>query len=111
MFRCAAQLCRRVPRLVVAAPGGEGLARRLREEFGIPVLPPEHPAQLNLRFHPAGRERGEPGIELFGSAPQLDGLKLWAPGLEGEDREALDVLTLLWERGKMPDGGIKINRN
>lgn len=111
MFRCAAAVCLHVRRVVVAAPGGEGLARRLREEFGIPVLPPEHPAQLELRFQPPHRERGEPCLELYGPEPVLDGLKLTAPELAPEDREALDVMTLLWERGKLPDGGIKIHRN
>ena len=111
MFRCAARLCPRVRRLVVAAPGGEGLASRLREEFGIPVLPPEHPAQLELCFCPGKDGREEPRLELYGRSPGLDGLKLTAPGLEGEDRERLDVLTLLWERGKLAHGGVKINRN
>ena len=111
MFRCAAALCPRVRRIVVAAPGGEGLSRRLREEFGVPILPPEHPAQLELRLRPPQRERGEPRLELYGPNPALEGLKLTAPKLAAEDREALDVLTLLWERGKLPLDGIKINRN
>ena len=111
MFRCAAVLCSRVRRIVVDADGGEVLARRLREEFGIPVLPREHPAQLELRFSAAGTKREEPRLELFGPRPELDGLKLVAPGLTEGDREALDVLTVLWERGKLPLNGIKIHRN
>ena len=111
MFRCAAALCPRVRRIVVDAPGGEELALCLREQFGIPVLPPEHPAELELRFSPPKRERGEPCLELFGHCPALDGLKLTAPALREEDRGALDVLTLLWERGKLDRSGIKIHRN
>ena len=110
MFRCAAALCTQVRRVVVDAEEGEGLALRLREEFGLPVLPPEHPAQLELRFRPHSGRR-EPRLELFGSAPWLDGLKLTAPGLAREDQQALDVLTLLWERGKLLHSGIKIHRN
>ena len=111
MFRCAAALCLRVRRLVVDAEGGEDLAFRLREMFGIPVLPREHPAQLELCLHPGGRVRGEPRLEMFGQEPELEGLKLTAPGLDERDREALDVLALLWERGKLSLGEIKIHRN
>ena len=110
MFRCAAAVCTRVRRVVVDAEGGEELALRLRREFGLPVLPREHPAQLELRFRPCGGRR-EPNLELFGSAPWLDGLRLTVPELRKEDREALDVLTLLWERGRLPADGIKIHRN
>ena len=111
MLRCAAALCVRVRRVVVNADGGEGLARYLREEFGVPVLPPEHPAQLELCFCPGKVRRRAPRLELFGRKPELDGLKLVAPGLAREDQQALDVMTLLWERGKLPHNGIKINRN
>ena len=111
MLRCATALCARVRRVVVDADGGERLALRLREEFGLPVLPMEHPAQLELCFSPGKTGHRAPRLELFGRKPELDGLKLVAPGLAQEDRCALDVMTLLWERGKMPDGGIKINRN
>ena len=46
MALAAARLCRAVRYLVIAAPrGGEELARWLRQEFGIPVLPAEEPAQ------------------------------------------------------------------
>ena len=111
IFRCAAALCSKVRRIVVDVPGGERLALRLREEFGIPVLPPEHPAQLALCFQPEKTRREVPKLELFGRKPDLDGLKLVAPGLAQEDRCALDVLTFLWEWGKLPRNGIKIHGN
>ena len=111
MLRCATALCARVRRVVVDADGGERLALRLREEFGLPVLPMEHPAQLELCFSPGKTGHRAPRLELFGRKPDLDGLKLVAPGLAQEDRCALDVMTLLWERGKLPYNGIKINRN
>ena len=109
MLRCAAGLCARVRRLVVDAPGGEKLALRLREEFGLPVLPPEHPAQLELRFQP--REGTGNCLELFGRNPALEGLHLAVPELAREDQTALDVLCVLWERGLLDPERIKIHRN
>ena len=111
MCRAALGLCPRVRRLVVDVPGGERLAHRLREEFGIPVLPAEHPAQLELRFQHGGRRQEEPFLELYGYTPHLDGLCLSVPELREEDREALDVLSVLWERGRLEPSRIKIHRN
>ncbi|USF27983.1 hypothetical protein N510_002941 [Firmicutes bacterium ASF500] len=59
MARTAAELCRRVRRLVVDAPsGGEELAVWLRWEFGLPILPPGRSATPPCAFRravPAGR--------------------------------------------------------
>ena len=109
--RAALKLCPKVRRLVVDVPGGERLAHRLREEFGIPVLPSDHPAQLELRFQPGGRRQEEPFLELYGCTPRLDGLCLSVPDLREEEREALDVLSVLWERGRLEPARIKIHRN
>lgn len=111
MLRSAMELCTKVRRLVITAPEGERLAKRLREEFGLPVLPADHPAQLELRFQSGGRKQGEPYLELFGRTPALDSLRLSAPTLEEKDREALDVLSVLWECGKLDGDRIKIHRN
>lgn len=107
LARAALALCPEVRRLVIAAPDGEKLARRLREEFGVPVLPPEVPAQLDLRFRPGGAERGERRLELYGRTPDLAGLTLSAPALAGEEREDLSLLSLLWEWRKLDTEGLK----
>lgn len=107
MARAAARLCRKVRRLVIAAPGGEGLARRLREDFGIPVLPPDQPAQMELCFHPGVRSGGAPALELYGAQPELDGGRLTYPALEEGERDDLPLLCALWERGKLDVEGLK----
>lgn len=107
MFRTAMELCPAVRRLVIAAPDGERLACRLREEFGIPVLPADQPAQMELRFQPGGQTGEGPYLELFGMQPHLDGGALSAPTLGEEDREDLALLCALWEWGKLETGGLK----
>lgn len=109
MARAAAELCPRVRRLVVDAPkGGRELARWLRREFGVPILPPGEVGQAALRFQegcPAGEEAV---LDLFGSQPDLAGLTLTAPGLAEEDREDLPLLAALWEGGRLGRSDIKI---
>ena len=110
MRRAAAELCRRVRRLSVDAPGGGAeLAKWLRWEFGIPVLPPGEEAQAVLRFHPAGA--GEEGrtVELYGPRPDLAGLTLSAPALREGDREDLPLLAALWEGGRLDGEELKIS--
>ena len=106
MFRAAATLCPKVRRIVVSAPGGERLACRLREEFGMPVLPPEVPAQLELCFHPVDKTGAAARMELYGRDPELDGGKLIHTGL-GEQGNDLSLLCALWERGKLDMKGLK----
>ena len=109
MAQAAIQLCPLVRRLVVSAPsGGEELARWLRREFGVPVLPREEAGQVAIRFHPGCPEPEETGLELYGPVPDLAGLSLSAPALEKEDRENLSLLAALWERGRLDKKDIKI---
>lgn len=109
MARAAARLCARVRRLVVDAPqGGEELARWLRREYGVPVLPPGEAGQVALRFQEACPRVEETSLDLYGPAPQLAGLTLSAPGLAQEDRENLPLLTALWEGGRLAPEDIKI---
>ena len=109
MFRAAAQLCPKVRRLVIDVPrGGEELAEQLRREFGIPVLPPGERADLELRFQREGQGNSPAALELFGRTPSLGGLHLSCPMLKEEDQEALDLLTVLWERGKLDPAQVKI---
>lgn len=111
MMRCAARMCTSVRALVIDAPQGQRLAHCLREEFGLPVLPSDHPAHLAVRFQPCGGRREEPFLELYGRTPELDGMKLFVPELGEEEREALDVLCVLWEGGKLDPSRVKIHRN
>ena len=107
MARAAVRLCRDVRRLVIAAPGGEALARGLREEFGIPVLPPEQPAEMELCFHPGARTGTGPRMELYGLQPELDGGSLTFPELGEEEGGDLCLLCALWERGRLDVQGLK----
>lgn len=107
LLSAARALCPRVRRLVVDAPAGEELARRLREEFGMPVLPPDYPADLRLHFHPGLPEPSVPVVELWGNRPELAGLRLSAPALGEEDREDLPLLCALWQWGRLGEAGIK----
>lgn len=107
MARAAARLCRKVRRLVITAPGGEILARRLREDFGIPILPPDQPAQMELCFHPGAQSGGAPVLELYGEQPELDGGRLTHPALKEGEQDDLPLLCALWERGRLDVQGLK----
>ena len=56
MERAALRLCGQVRRLVIEAPeGGDELARWLRRQYGMPILPPEDGGGAGQRqCRPAG---------------------------------------------------------
>ena len=109
MARTAARLCQRVRGLVVDAPrGGEELSAWLRQEFGIPVLPPGEACHAALCFHADCPRREGEALKLYGPQPNLAGLVLSAPGLGEGDREDLSLLSALWEGGKLGPDDIKI---
>lgn len=108
MVRAAAALCPKVRHLIISAPrGGEELARWLRWEFGIPILPQGEEAQVALCFQPVESVTGT-RLELYGSAPDLGGLTLTAPSLGEGDRQDLFLMTALWEGGRLAPDGVKI---
>ena len=107
MARAAMRLCPRVRRLVIRAAGGEELALRLWEAYGIPVLPPEEPAHLGLNFQPGEYVTQEHSLTLYGSKPDLCGGRVSFPSLREEDREDLCLLCALWEGGRLDVGGLK----
>lgn len=108
MARCAAQLCSRVRYLSVdVSQGGEKLAGWLRREFGVAVLPAREQAQLALCFQQGYPKSEEPELELFGHRPQLEGIRLWAPTLREEEREDLELMSVLWEWGKLGEEDLK----
>ena len=109
MERLAAALCPLVRHLVISAPrGGQELARWLRRQYGIPILPPEEGAQVALRLSPQAPALAEASLELYGPRPDLGGLTLAAPALAEEDREDLPLLTALWEGRRLKAGDLKI---
>ena len=108
MFRCAAQLCNRVRYLSVdVSRGGEELASWLRWEFGVVVLPVGEPTQLSLCFQQVCSEHEETELELYGHRPRLGGLRLWVPAFEEEEQENLELMSVLWERGKLGEEELK----
>ena len=109
MTRVAVTLSNQVRNLVIDAPkGGEELARWLRGEFGVPILPRREGGQAALCFHPDGARGEEPTLELYGHAPDLAGLSLSAPHLWEGDREDLDLLAALYEFGRLNKEELKI---
>lgn len=109
MTQAACTLCAKVRHLVIAVPeGGETLAHWLRWEFGVPILPMQESAEIAMCFQPPTEERGgEPTLELYGRQPNLLGITLAAPALSEEQRENLDVLSVLWEWGELSRDGLK----
>ena len=107
--QAAVELCPRVRNLVIDVPsGGRELAKWLRWEFGLPILPREVPGQVGLCYHPECGGEDEVNLGLYGSCPRLAGLTLAAPELAEEDRENLPLLAALWEGGKLGPEDIKI---
>ena len=107
MARAAMELCPQVRRLVIAAPGGERLALRLRAEFGIPVLPAQEGAHMEVKFHPSKENRETPCLKLYGSDPDLAGGSVSFPALKEEEKGDISLLCALWEGGKLDMGGLK----
>ena len=107
MLHAAVRLCPRVRRLVISAPGGERLAFYLRERFGIPVLPPEEQAHLEINFHPGGECARGHCMKLYGRTPDLDGGSVVFPLLKEEEKADISLLCALWEGGKLDVGGLK----
>lgn len=100
MARCAQLLCPLVRQVAVSAPqGGEVLSEWLRREYGLPVRPDGGQVSLAAYFDGAGA--GEEDLLLWGPAPRLGGVVLRGPELAGEDQWDLDLLTALWETGRL----------
>ena len=108
-LRTAEALCPKVRSLIIdAAHGGRELARRLRLEYGVPILPEGERGQAALVFQAGCSRREETALELFGPRPRLAGLTLTVPRLEEGDREDLCLLAALWEGGRLGPEDIKI---
>lgn len=101
MRQAAISLCKYVRNIIISAPaGGAELSMWLRQEFGVPVLPPEEQGEVALHFEPYQQEDGTV-LELYGGHPKLDGLRIEAPNLAQGDRSDLPLLSTLWENRKL----------
>lgn len=98
---CARRLCPRVRALGVDVPGaGTDFARSLQARYGLPVLPAGAQADLRVAFGPCP---GGAALRLY-DPPVLDGLRLTAPELSLPAALELQLLTLLWEEGRVRRG-------
>jgi hypothetical protein len=108
MERAALRLCGQVRRLVIEAPeGGDELARWLRRQYGMPILPPEEQTPVEICFDPMP-SAAETSLRLFGTEPSLGGLQLTAPELKPGDKSDLSLLFVLWEGGILQECDLKI---
>lgn len=98
MADCALRLCPQVRALGVDVPGaGTDFARSLQAGYGLPMLPPGAAADLRVAFGP-----GPDGAALrLYDPPELDGLRLTAPELSLPPALEPQLLTLLWEEGRV----------
>lgn len=88
MERVARMLCPFVRNLIIDVPRGGFLAQRLRQEFGMPILP-------------VGSGAADLTVD-FDSGPRLLGVRFMLKNEEmPNDCEALPLLSVLWETGRV----------
>jgi hypothetical protein len=93
-------LCPAVRQLIIQAPpGGERLGAALRREFGMPLVDHWGRPDVTAVFSGGCRQGGELGI--CAPRPQLCGLELGLDWQTPEDCQALSLLALLWETGRL----------
>ena len=100
----ALALCPRVGALVLSAPDGEELARKLRQEFGAAPLADRRDGRcaLALHFAPGLDAGGEAVLPLYDGAPLPRELVLSAPGLPSPPPCPPErLLAALWEAGRL----------
>ncbi len=96
--RAAQRLCPLVRTLRIQVPGeGEDYARWLHQQYGLPVSPPEGPADVTASFGPG--ERGQGRVLCLYGQPELGGLRLAAQGRALPQAWDQQLLALLWEQG------------
>lgn len=88
MERVARMLCPMVRNLIIDVPRGVLLAQRLRQEFGMPILP-------------VGSGTADLTV-IFDSGPRLFGVRFMLKNRElPKDCEILPLLSALWETGRV----------
>lgn len=110
MAQVALQLSKQVRQLVINAPkGGEQLAKWLRWELGLPILPAHEQGEVALTLQPTATPvQAQAQVQLYGIEPQLAGLRLCVPTLAQEDADDLALISSLWERGRLAREMVKI---
>lgn len=103
----AERLCSRVRGLLIDAPEGEDYARYLQAKFGLPVTPPAAGAHVTVALGPGGGRWGG-CVELY-KGGSLNGLELRAEGVELPPDCGEQVLALLWERGEVGRGELRVS--
>ena len=103
--RAARLLCPLVRRLAMAE--GE-TAEELRCTWGVPVLPPDSPADVALCFAPGCGENAALTLRLWQGQEGLAGLSLCCPRLPPGEGEALPLLSALYQAGKLGRRELKV---
>ncbi len=108
----ALALCPLVGTLVLSAPDGEALARRLRAEFGAAPVEDRRDggAALALHFAPDLPGGGEKTLSLYPGAPLPEGLVMSAQGLPGGAVCPPELLlAALWEAGRLRPEEVRVD--
>ena len=94
--------------LALDVPGeGERFAGWLHREYGIAVYPPEQ-GDVTLDFG-RGRGGGQGCIDLSREEGLCSSVRITARGLTLPDGDALPILSLLWECGRVKRSQIRVN--
>lgn len=98
LTRAARRLCPQVRTLRIDVPrAGEGYARWLQTEYGLPVAPPSGRTDVTLSFGPGGQGQGHV-LRLYEPLPP-EGPRLYARDVELPADCGQPLLALLWEGG------------
>lgn len=103
MIEAADRLVFQVRDICISAPhGGESLQNLLRQEWGLAVHPDGERVEGVIRFDSGGGAEGAVVLSLFGSHPQLGGVVVDPLRFsQFSEEERLQLLTVLWESGKI----------
>lgn len=107
----ARALCPRTGALLLDFDRGrEGLSDYLRRGYGAAPLALDNapPPQVTLELGPRANQSALPGTLKLWGEPDLDGMELWCDLPIPADLPRLEVMTLLWEAGRMPLSAFRV---